>query len=78
MGEEGEQCAETPLEHYVPDLQMTRLFVANVLGGSGPIQGKQLQLPFDRDGRRQVARRFVASLILKLPRDRDNCSVVPN
>src|SRR5258708_31212008 len=46
-------------------------FVSNFLGSSGPIQGKNLQLPFDRNGRWHIADGFVASLILKLSRNRE-------
>src|SRR5216684_5678512 len=50
---------------------MACLFVSNFLGSSGPIQGKNLQLPFDRNGRWHIADGFVASLILKLSRNRE-------
>ena len=53
------------------------LFVSNVHGGSGPILGKNLQLPFDRNGDWPIALSFVASLVLKLCRDREYLSIFP-
>jgi hypothetical protein len=40
-------------------ITLALLFVSNVLRGSRAVQGKHLQLPFDRDGRWLVAHGFV-------------------
>lgn len=52
--------------------------MANVDGSAGAIQGENLQLPFNRDGCWREARGFVASLILELPCDGDDQSVLSN
>jgi hypothetical protein len=50
--------------------------VSNIHGGSGPIQRKNLQLPFDWNGRWQVALGFVASLVLKLSCNREDFPIL--
>jgi len=54
------------------DVRETILFVADLHRGTGTIQRKHSELPFDRDGRWQVADGLVASLILKLSRNCDD------
>ncbi len=51
-------------QEYVPEVQTACLLVPDVHGGPGAVQRKHMQLPFDRDGRRQVADAPVTSLIL--------------
>jgi hypothetical protein len=59
----GKQCSSYPLGN-MPGF-LTALLVPNVLGGSGAVQRKYLQLPFDGDRRWQVTHGLVASLILE-------------
>ena len=48
-----------------------------VHGGPGPVQRKHVEVPFDRDRRWQVADGFVARLILKLSRNREDFPIFP-
>lgn len=54
---------------------MDFLSMTNVNRGSGPVQGLNLQLPFNRNRRWYIASGFVASLILQPPHNGEHLPV---
>ena len=62
--DESGHCAKTSAWSRRFGFLSAGLFVTDVLGGSGTIQGKHLQLPFDRDRRWHIALGLVAGLVV--------------